>query len=314
MASNQSIIINFAFPTNSDGVAYDPNDPSDPNKPDDDDDGSGGSDKYSSDWLKLSQEPYDDKPMSGFNNWLTENGFGLSIDNLPEQMEKYGSQCEEDTGDLRVTIKVQKSRSNLGYTIKASYGILSQASIATGTVDESISVDGEDSADLGMIVKAGTTAEWEGDVVDSGGNFISPQPSITISNNVASFGEEVTGTFRLSGGTVFDEYVLTITPRIEYTYDESKPETAYQSTIAATWGGGVETLIVTMPDMSGNCLEAVWGGSLEVDSDEDGDDEKCYRVTEVRNPCTGKLINTRKEQIKCPTQEEIEAAEVAMDG
>ncbi len=238
--------------------------------------------------------------MSGFNDWLADNGFGLSIDNLPEQMEKYGSQCEEDTGDLKVTIKVQKSRSNLGYSIRASYGTLSQPTISESSVDESFDVDGADELDLGMVITTGTTAEWEGDVVDASGSFLNPLPTITITGNVASFGEEVTGTFRLSGGTVSDEYVLAITPRTQYTYDESKPETAYQSTVAATWGGGVETLVVTMPDMSGNCLEEVWGGEVTVDPD----DEECIRLIEVRNPCTGELISTREESIPCPGDEE----------
>jgi len=259
--------------------------------------------EYYGDWLRLSQKPYEEKSMSDFDQWLIDNEFGYAVETLPQQMEIYKSVCEEITGELKVTIEVHRSRSDLNYTISASYGILSPAIGRTSSINESINVNGEDSKELGLVVSDNTSAEWEGDVVSSDGSFLNPKPEISISDNEAFFGSEVTGTFRLSGRSLYDEYVLTITPRLSGFYDSEKPESAYQSTVVALWGGGVETLVVTMPDMTGNCLEAVWGGDVVIDPDDDDDEEeKCIRLIEVRDPCTGDLISSREEQISCPEE------------
>lgn len=264
-------------------------------------------DTTSGDWLALSQAEWGDVSAEGFYSWAAENGTELSIANYQEYYQTYQSMCTED-GHLDVEIQVRTSRADLNYVITASYGELTGPMVETSGITESLTVDGESSVDLQALAMGMVSARWEGAVYDIAGAQIVPAPEIEVEGSVLSFGQEVVGVLRLSYTEQYDTYILTIQPRESGDYDADDDSTAYQSTVIAVWSGGIESLDVDLPDMTGNC----GGSNLVVDPDDDDDDYQCYDLYVTRNKCTNEVLKKELKRVKCPgSRSEDEEAELS---
>jgi hypothetical protein len=265
---------------------------------------SDSSSSESTDWLTLTQPPWEEEPAGGFAAWAQEEGNTVTIETFAEYFEKYNSQCSED-GHLDVDIQVRKSRADLPYTISASYGALTGPMMENDEISSSVTVEGESSVDLETEVSGTVQASWEGPVYDADNNSIVPVPKISVDGSILSFylGKElveVTGTLRLGYTEAYDLYILTIFPRDAGTYDADDDATAYQSTVMAVYNGGIETLEVDLPDMTGNC----GGSNLIVDPDDDDDSDQCYDLYVTRHKCTNEIISEELRRVDCPDDTE----------
>lgn len=260
----------------------------------------------SSDWLTLTQVDWESVSSDGFSAWAQEKGKTLSFDRYAEYYEQYASQCSEN-GDLEVEIQVRRSRDDLQYAISASYGTLSSKVLDTDDFSESVSVEGESSIDLEASLLGMLHASWEGAVYDGDGGQIVPTPTIENDGAVVSFWKNgalivVYGTLRLSYTEQYDTYILTIAPRDEGTYDADDLSTAYQSTVNAVYSGGVASLEISLPDMTGYCDG---GSNLIVDPDDDDPDggDQCYDLYVTRHKCTNEIISQELVAVSCPEEE-----------
>lgn len=304
MGTNQSIGVTLISP-----LALPTSDPRNPDykEPDDGQDGAdkntpfSGSEK-SVDSLRIEQEPWPDEPEGGFGHWLQEQGKGLSLDTYDEYYAQYKSWCSDD-GKLEVKINVIKSRSDLPYTLKASYGVLSPAIDETSDHSESVTVKSTDTYETNQNVDGKITASWEGPVLAEDGSTLANNPKISQNGSSLDFGTKVTGTLNLKYADNHDHYTLTITPRDDA--DPKKRETAYQSTVYASWSGPVESLEISLPSMTGNCSKS--GGTKKDDGN--GNDGGCVRRILVVDGCKAEKISERIENIECP--EDKKARELA---
>ena len=251
------------------------------------------------DWLRLEQEKFPEAPAGGFSKWLSDNDLELTLANHDEYFEKYGSKCAED-GDLKVNIKVHKSRAALAYKIIASYGTLSQGGHAESDEKKSVSVEAGESTDLQANIHGDVKAVWEGPVYNEKGEQLDKAPEITQSGSKLSWTGKATGTIRTGYTQGYDTYTLTITPRAAGEYDSKERSTAYQSTIVAFWGDAkVEQLTVDLPEMNGNCAgNTNKGGKTDPkDPKYDGD---CYDLYIKYHKCTGEEISRELKSVPCP--------------
>ncbi|MFT5728750.1 MAG: hypothetical protein ACI8PB_002906 [Desulforhopalus sp.] len=271
-------------------------------EPEDLDDGDGFGPGFDNDWLHITQAPYEKPSMmgSGFTDWLNANSYGLDLGSVFERAAQYQSACEDD-GSCTVELQIRKSRSDLGYTLKATYGELSPKMSHSANRQTSVVVSQTKELDLETNISGSVTAAWDErvEVIGFDGSVLMPPPAITQEGSLLTWDVEVyAGSIRLSYTESYDVYTLTISPREPGEYESDDPEGAYQSTVFAVWGGGVETLEIDLPEMEGNCSG---GGIVLVNPDDpDGDDEKCYRHNILVDPCTREIIKEWDEEIACP--------------
>lgn len=253
----------------------------------------------SDDWLKLEQVEFTAENSAGFMNWIEEKKYGLTLYNAFQLLESYKSHCT-DEGCIEAQIKVHKSRQDLAYTIFPTYGELSERFVHTETHTKNITVMMESSASIEQMISS-AKAVWEGPVLDQTGAVISP-PAVSWSGDTLSWGIKVAGTLRVTWTETHDAYVLTLKPREEGNYDPEDLDTAYESTIFATYGTDVENLEIDLPDLSGNCKGGVSFSSGSGDDDDD-EDEECVRHVVVVDPCTGEIKDEYDESMACPEAE-----------
>jgi hypothetical protein len=250
----------------------------------------------SNDWLRIEQPAWEEAPADGFREWAVASGKELSFDSISESLAEYNSNCEED-GSLTVEIQIHRSRTDLNYSISASYGELSATYVHNSSTQESVTVSKDTSIDLGVQIVGSVSASWEGKVYGADGSVINPSPAIEADGSVLSWGEdEVSGVLRLGYTSEYDAYTLTITPRKAGEYEADDPEGAYQSTIFAVWVGGTESHDVDLPDMSGYCGG---GSNLNVNPD-DPDSATCYDLYVKRHKCTNEIISKELKSVACP--------------
>jgi hypothetical protein len=290
---NQSLGLTLISP-----LALPTSDPRNPDYVPPDEEGTDGTD--GTDWLRIEQPAWPEEEEGGFAKWLQDNNKGLSLDTYEEYFSKYKSKCAEG-GTLDIPLQIKKSRADLQYSLRASYGVLAQGLDETSEHATSVTIKGEKSHDLSEAVQGDVTASWEGEVFAEDGAPLTPPPKITQDGSVLDWGVIATGTIRLSYSESHDSYTLTITPRENA--DPKDRKSAYQSTVFAAWSGGVETHEVELPEMTGNC-----SGNGNKTDDEDKK-ENCVRHCILVDPCTKEIIREWDESIACPEASTDEAAE-----
>lgn len=257
--------------------------------------------EFESDWLHLTQVPYQKPSMNGtgFIDWVNDHKYGFSLGSVLQLAGQYQSACEDD-GCLTVELQVRRSRANLSYTLKATYGELSSKMVHSTGRQESVTVSQTDELDLETNIVGSVTAEWEGDVIGVDGSVLTPPPVITQEGSLLTWPVVVyAGVIRLSYGESYDTYTLTITPRGAGDYEADNREGAYHSTVFALWGGGIETLEIDIPEMEGNC-----GNSTIIKPPDEGEGEGCFRRNILVDPCTKEVLDEWLEQMACPEDPE----------
>jgi len=245
----------------------------------------------------IQQVPHAAPPDGGYPGWLQDNSLPDSADSLDRYKEEYKPWCTED-GQVAVTIDLPTPNGSPG-DLHASHGTLSPGSRTISERNQSIAVRDAASINLGVKVQGSLSASWEGPVIGSDGDSLSPPPPLSIAGSIISWGVRVTGTLRVSYSEEHLQYTLTLPPRQNMPPGSAK-EDAYASTLYLTDDqGNTTTHEVELPDMSGECPG---GSSLSTggDDDEDEEEEGCVRLNLEVDPCTGEVIREWTESIKCP--------------
>lgn len=257
----------------------------------------------SDDWLKIEQVEPEDKSFGGFGEWLASMGrVAGSIENAFRLLDRYQSLCTEGDGCFIAELKVHKSRPDLSYSFFQSYGELSGRAVHTEEHTKSITVQMAEEISLEHMPTE-FHAVWEGVVLNDTGQHVNP-PQIFRTGNVLRWAGVVAGVLRVNWKETHDFYTLTLPPRPGEEYDPNNPETAYQSTVYATFAGNIEIHEVDLPDMSGNCAGGVSYRINSGDDEDDGDDgggdssEDCVRHVVIKD-CTG-VIDEWDEPMTCP--------------
>lgn len=238
----------------------------------------------------IDQVPIPEAPDGGYNGWLQEQGLQSTPENLAKYNDTYKPWCNED-GSLAIKFNSAKDPASL----KASYGDLSPGQAEISEHNETKTVANAESLDLGGNIIGTVVASWDGPVLAEDGATIFPQPAISVSGSVISWGVKVNGTLRLRYAEEHTTYTLTITPRSDV--DAGDKDAAYQSTIYVTdENGKTTTKEVDLPDMSGACPGDAGFG----DTPSDDDDAQCVRHNIEVNPCTGEILREWDEPMDCP--------------
>jgi hypothetical protein len=235
-------------------------------------------------------------PKGGYYGWLQENGKEDNAESRREYLEEYQPWCLPG-GEINLDIELPTAEGESPGELKASYGTLSPGSKKIVERNESKTVSGAESLNLGKTIVGKLSASWEGPVIAEDGSTLSPPPSISVDGAVLSWGVKATGTIRLTYTEEYQNYTITLSPRSGMPEGSSK-EDAYQSTLYLTGADGkTTTQDVDIPDMSDPCISSVGGGPGP--GDDDGD---CVRRNILVDPCTGEVIREWLEKIPCPEE------------
>lgn len=274
-----------------------------------------GGGQTSGDWLKLEQAPWPDAmSASDFTEWLNAQGEVPDIWSLMSLWQQYLSQCDEE-GGFDAEIQVNRSRSDLVYTLAATWGELSGKSIIEETREQSITIALEDRHPFDFLLLNLISAAWEGPVRNEYGETVAAPP-ITLQGDGLYFGGgKYLGSVRVRYVRQYDRYLLHIVPRLDadqfaelaVSNGTTAPRVqdlkdAYASTVTAFWGGQAEMLEIDPPPILGNCKG---GTSLKIQSDTGttsgggGGDGQCYNRVITYDYCTGEVLSDDLEPVPC---------------
>ena len=180
--------------------------------------------------------------------------------------------CGVDTAGAAVlmTILAYPSSKNLNYTLRASFGNLSQRVVENAKESEGIIFNNSQEAVLKNSPNAGWTKKWIGSVYTTGGSVTTP-PKVTVRNNILTFSRAVKGRLVLQYTVYRHRYTLTISPRSEASKNK------YDAAVYALYRGGIAWLVVEPPPYAG-----------AISTDADCGDYDSY-IEEIRNDQIGDL-------------------------
>jgi len=259
------------------------------------------------DWLKLEQQPWDDKAGDAFAEWLYETGqvpddpaalFGLH--------DQFTSGCAAD-GSFQTRVFVKTSRSDLPYTLVADNGELSDRVTESQTIARTFRI-----AEPSI-----TVPEFEGRIdtlhsyewklcyeLDPAGSYVEAAnpPIVTLQNGKPVWNRPVVGSLRLRFTAEVDYYDLVVYP-LDDTADD--PNDILQCVVMALWAGPPELLEIESPEKVGNCSLTTLLNVTSADGDDgdDGDgagDAACVKLIIEVDGCTGEELSRYEEPVECP--------------
>ncbi len=129
----------------------------------------------------------------------------------------------------------------LGYSLSTSYGKLTRGVREEIPQHENIPVNNADIVECKYPIQQLRNIAWQGDVFDSAGGIVMPQPAIAVVNGIIKLSRKVYGIISADYYTARDTYKLTVPAR------QNKKEDIFGAVVYGVFDGGVAYLEITAP-------------------------------------------------------------------
>jgi hypothetical protein len=262
-------------------------------------------------WLTLSERPpaFNNETQT-FEQFYAAKGYSL-VDTDPIDIQgryaEYMSQCD-GTGTYTTEIVVRHSP-GLEYNIITSHGSLGHRSVENEDTTTLYDLNGESSIDTAIDLESASAPrlEWQGDVYDENGNQIQAPTTGSIDGSFLDFDSGVVGTVSVETKIYQDVFTLTLAP------GQVPADSKAAATVRAFYPGGIATLQISMPNLSGNCtgfgdLTVTNGKDKKKEAGENGEDEGveeiCYEVIVTLDGCNKKELNREELELACKADED----------